>query len=102
MQFSMTALSSIDIKRDKHIRIMFDRIDSTPQLKVVELYISVELRTELSGEDVQQTILEGGGGEKLQSLHADGHPTLTPFITVYRSSYQQECIQSLGGEDEGG
>ena len=114
MQFSMTALSSIDIKRDKHIRIMFDRIDSTPQLKVVELYISVELRTELSGEDVQQTILEGGGGEELQSLHADGHPTLTLCTTiggytlpchetptpmdVCGSSYQQECIQSLGGK----
>ena len=52
MQFSITALSSIDIKGDKHIRIMFDRIDSTPQLKVAELYISVELRTKLGSEDV--------------------------------------------------
>ena len=107
----------IEIKGDKHVRIMFDRIDSTPQLKAAKLYISVEPRTELGGEDVQQTILEGGGGEELQSLHADGHPTLTPCtivggytlpchetptpMDVYGSSYEQECIQSLGGEDKG-
>ena len=35
----------IEIKQNKHVRIMFDRIDSTPQLKVAELYISVEPRT---------------------------------------------------------
>ena len=107
----------IEIKGDKHVRIMFDRIDSTPQLKVAELYISVESRTELGGEDVQQTIFGGGGGEELQSSHADGHPTLTPCTTVggytlpchetptpkgvCGSSYQKECIQYLGGEDEG-
>ena len=63
----------IEIKGDKHVRIMFDRIDSTPQLKAVELYISVEPRTKLGGEDVQQTILEGGRREELQLLHADEH-----------------------------
>ena len=91
----------IEIKGDKHVKIMFNKINYTPQLKVVELYISAKPRTKVGGKYVQQTILEGGGGEKLQSLYVDGHPTLTPFITVYRSSYQQECIQSLGGEDEG-
>ena len=106
----------IEIKRDKHVKIMFDRINSTPQLKAVELYISVEPRIKVGGEDVQQTTLEGGGGEEFQSLHMDIYPTLTPCTTVggytppyqetptpmkvYRSSYQQECIQSLGREDE--
>ena len=46
-------------------QIMFDRINSTPQFKAVELYISVEPCTEVSGEYVQQTILEGGGGVEL-------------------------------------
>ena len=72
---------------------MFDRIDSTPQLKVAKLYISVEPRTELGGEDVQQKILEGGGGEELQLLHADGHPTLTPCTTV--GGYTLPCHETL-------
>ena len=88
----------IEIKEDKHVKIMFDRINPTPQLKAIELYISVEPHIEVGGEYVQQTILEGGGGEELQSLHVDGHPTLTPCTTVCGSSYQQECIQSLGGK----
>ena len=106
----------IEIKGDKHVKIMFDRINSTPQLKVAELYVSVEPRIEVGGEDVQQTTLEGGGREEFQSLHADSHLTLTPCTTVggytlpcqetptpmevCGSIYQQECIQSLGGEDK--
>ena len=93
---------------------MFDRINSTPQLKATELYISMEARTEVGGEYVQQTIVEGGGREELQSLHADVHLTLTPCtiiggytlpchetptpMKVFGSSYQQECIRSLGGK----
>ncbi|KAL0011443.1 hypothetical protein SO802_006551 [Lithocarpus litseifolius] len=106
----------IEIKGDKHVKIIFDRINSTPQLKAAKLYISVERRAEVGGEYVQQTILEGGGGEELQSLHANGHPTLTPCTTVRdtlpchetptpmevcKSSYQQECRNISRGEDEG-
>ena len=106
----------IEIKGDKHVKIMFDRINSTPQLKAAELYISVEPHIEVGGEDVQQTTLEGGGGEEFQSLHTDSRQTFTPCIAVggytlpcqetptpmevCKSSYQQECIQSLGREDE--
>ena len=43
----------IEIKGDKHFKIMFDRINSMPQLKVTELYISVEPHIEVGGEDVQ-------------------------------------------------
>ena len=98
----------IEIKGDKHVKIMFDRINSTPQLKAAELYISVEPHIEVGGEDVQQTTLEGGGGEEFQSLHMDSYPILTPCTTVggytppcqetptpmdvCKSSYQQECI----------
>ena len=35
----------IEIKGDKHVKIMFDRINSMPQLKAPELYVSVEPRT---------------------------------------------------------
>ena len=51
------------IKGEKHVKIMFDRINSTPQSKVAKLYIHVEPRTEVSGEYVQQIALEGGGGK---------------------------------------
>ena len=80
------------------------------------MYISVEPRIEVSGEDVQQTTLGGGGREEFQSLHMDSYSTLTPCTTiggytppcqktptpmdVCRSSYQQECIQSLGRENK--
>ena len=39
----------IEIKGDKHVKIMFDRINSMPQLKAEELYISVEPRIEEIG-----------------------------------------------------
>ena len=55
--------TTTEIKRDKHVKIMFDMVNSTPQLKAAELYISVECRTEVGGEYVQQTILEDGLGE---------------------------------------
>ena len=83
----------IEIKGDKHVRIMFDRIDSMPQLKAAKLYIRVEPHTELGGEDVQQTILEGGGGEELQLLHVDGHLTLTLCTTV--GGYTLPCHETL-------
>ena len=71
----------IEIKGDKHVKIIFDKINSTPQLKAAELYISIEPRIEVGGEDVQQTTLEGGDGEEFQSLHVDSHPTLIPCTT---------------------
>ena len=82
----------IEIKGDKHVKIMFDRINSTLQLKVAELYVSVEPRIEVGGEDVQQTTLEGGGREEFQSLHADSHLTLTPCTTV--GGYTLPCQET--------
>ena len=80
------------------------------------MYISVEPYIEVGGEDVQQTTLEGGGGEEFQPLHTDSYSTLTSCTTVWGYtppcqktptpmevcgfSYQLECIQSLGREDE--
>ena len=87
-----------------------------PQLKAAKLYISVKPYIEVGGEDVQQTTLESDGREEFQSLHTESYPTLTPCTTiggytppcqktstpmeVCESSYQQECIKSLGREDE--
>ena len=68
-----TVFTPIEIKGEKHFKIIFDKINSMPQLKATELYISVEPRIEVGSEDVQQTTLEGGGGEEFQSLHADSH-----------------------------
>ena len=104
----------ISIKGDNHVKIIFDRINSTPQLKATELYISVKPCTIVGSDDAQQTTLEGDGGEELQSVHADGHLTLTRCITiggyilpchntptpmeVCESSYQHKYIPSLGGK----
>ena len=54
----------IEIKGDKHVKIIFDRINSIPQLKAAEMYISVEPHTEVGSEDLQQKTLEGRGGEE--------------------------------------
>ena len=80
------------------------------------MYISVEPHIEVGDEDVQQKTLKGGGREEFQSLYMDSYPILTLCTTVggytppcqetsnpmdvCGSSYQQECIQSLGREDE--
>ena len=72
----------IEIKGVKHIKIMFDRINSTPQLKVVELYISVKPCIKVGDEDVQQTTLDRGGKKEFQSLHTDSYLTLTSCITI--------------------
>ena len=82
----------IEIKINKHVKIMFDRINSMPQLKAEELYISVEPRIEVGGEDVQQPTLEGGGRKEFQSLRADSHPTLTPCTTV--KGYTLSCQET--------
>ena len=42
----------IGIKGNKHVKIIFDRINSTPQLKFAEFYINVEPRTKVGNEDV--------------------------------------------------
>ena len=49
--------------------------------------------TKVSGEDVQQTTLEGGKGEELQSLHVDGHLTVTLCTTV--GGYTLPCHETL-------
>ena len=90
--YDRIVFAPINKKGDKDVKIMFDRINSTPQLKAAELYIRVEPRTKVGGEYVQQTILEGGGKEELQSLHADGHPTLTPCTTV--GGYTLPCHET--------
>ena len=69
---------------------MFDKINSILQLKSAKLYISVEFRTKVGGEDVQQTTLKGGGGEELQSVCADNHPTLTCCTTIF-GNYTLPC-----------
>ena len=81
----------IEIKGNKHVKIMFDRINSRPQSKA-ELYKSVEPLIEVGSEDVQQPTLEGGGGEEFQSLRADSHPTLTPCTTV--KGYTLSCQET--------
>ena len=52
----------------------------------------MEPHTEVGSEYVQQTILEGGRGEELQSLHANGHPTLTPCTTI--GGYTLPCHET--------
>ena len=48
--------------------------------------------TEVGSEYVQQTILEGDRGEELQSLYANGHPTLTPCTTI--GGYTLPCHET--------
>ena len=43
------------IKEDKHVKIMFNRIQKMPQLNATELYVSSELLAEVDIEEVQQT-----------------------------------------------
>ena len=43
------------IEKDKHVKIMFDRMEKMAQINAIELYISAESRAEVGGEEMQQT-----------------------------------------------
>ena len=43
------------IKEDKHVKMMFNRIQKMPQVNTAELYVSSKLLAEVDTEMVQQT-----------------------------------------------
>ena len=45
------------IKEDKHVKMMFNRIQNMPQVNATELYISSEPLSEVDTEMVQQTTM---------------------------------------------
>ena len=45
----------MEIKEDKHVKIMFNRIHKMPQVNAAELYVSSEPLAEVNAEEVQQT-----------------------------------------------
>nr|XP_023897457.1 uncharacterized protein LOC112009355 [Quercus suber]XP_023918595.1 uncharacterized protein LOC112030141 [Quercus suber] len=43
------------MEEDKHVKIMFDRMEKMAQINAIELYISAEPHAEVGGEEMQQT-----------------------------------------------
>ena len=43
------------IKADKHVKIMFDKMERIVQVSAIELYIKLELRVEVGAEEIKQT-----------------------------------------------
>ena len=43
------------IEEEKHVKKMFDRMEKMAQVNAIELYISVDPRTKVGSEEVQQT-----------------------------------------------
>ena len=43
------------IKEDKHVKMMFNKIQKMPQVNAVELYVSLEASVDKTAEVVQQT-----------------------------------------------
>ena len=43
------------IETDKHVKIMFDKLERIPAVNGIELYIQLELRAEVGIEEIQQT-----------------------------------------------
>ena len=43
------------IEADKHVKIMFDKMERIVQVSAIELYIKLELRAEVGAEEIQQT-----------------------------------------------
>ncbi|KAK9998021.1 hypothetical protein SO802_017624 [Lithocarpus litseifolius] len=43
------------IEADKHVKIMFDKLERIPEVNGIELYIQLKLRAEVSIEKIQQT-----------------------------------------------
>ena len=47
------------IKEDKHVKMIFNRIQKMPQVNAAELYVSLEASVDNTTEVVQQTIIHG-------------------------------------------
>ncbi|XP_050277140.1 disease resistance protein RUN1-like [Quercus robur] len=45
----------MEIEADKHVKIMFDKMERIAQVSAIELYIKLELRAEVGTEEIQQT-----------------------------------------------
>ena len=43
------------IEADKHVKIMFDKMERIVQVSAIELYIKLELRAEVGAEEIKQT-----------------------------------------------
>ena len=43
------------IEADKHVKIMFDKLERIPEVNGIELYIQLELHVEVGIEEIQQT-----------------------------------------------
>ena len=44
------------IKKDKHVKIMFNRIHKMPQVNVIELYVSSEPLAEVDAEECNKQL----------------------------------------------
>ena len=42
------------IEADKHVKIMFDKMEKITQISAIELYIKLEPRAEVGVEEIQQ------------------------------------------------
>ena len=45
------------IEKDKHVKIMFDKLERIPEVNDIELYIQLELHAEAGIEEIQQTTI---------------------------------------------
>ena len=45
------------IEADKHVKIMFDKLERIPEVNGIELYIQLELLAEVGIEEIQQTTI---------------------------------------------
>ena len=45
----------MEIEANKHVKIMFDKLERIPEVNDIELYIQLEPRAEVGIEEIQQT-----------------------------------------------
>ena len=45
----------MEIEANKHVKIMYDKLERTPEVNDIELYIQLEPRAEVGIEKIQQT-----------------------------------------------
>ena len=68
---------------------------STPEVKNIELYISVKPRMEVGGEEGQKKTLEGEGGKELQSIIPDDRYTtcINNTIAIKSAPYKVQDMK---------
>ena len=94
------------IKEDKHVKMMFNKIQKMPQVNAAELYVNLELLAEVDAEEMQQTTTSlqftalDDGCTTMGGYTMGGYTLLSQDHAANTGETLQSQESHLGEEDE--